>query len=150
MILLIMLVGACAGSTSGGMKVVRLLLLFRHARRELRRLVHPHGVMHVKIGDRGLKSSVAQSLWGFAVLYLVSFFVIAILVALTGVDVITSLSASAACLSNTGPGFGVVGPAHNYELLPAAAKMVLMFGMILGRLEIYTFFVLLVPEFWRK
>jgi len=150
MILLIMLVGSCAGSTSGGMKAVRLLLLFRHARRELRRLVHPHGIMHVKIGDRGLQSSVAQSLWGFAVLYLVSFFVIAILVALTGVDVITSLSASAACLSDTGPGFGAVGPAHNYELLPAAAKMVLMFGMILGRLEIYTFFVLLVPEFWRK
>jgi len=150
MILLIMLVGACAGSTSGGMKAVRLLLLFRHARRELRRLVHPHGVMHVKIGDRGVKSSVAQSLWGFAVLYLVSFFVIAILVALTGVDVITFLSASAACLSDTGPGFGAVGPAYNYELLPAAAKMVLMFGMILGRLEIYTFFVLLVPEFWRK
>jgi len=149
-ILLMMLVGACAGSTSGGMKVVRLLLLFRHARRELRRLVHPHGIMHVKIGDRALKSSVAQSLWGFAVLYLVSFFVIAILVALTGVDVLTALSASAACLSNTGPGFGAVGPAHNYELLPAAAKAVLMFGMILGRLEIYTFFVLLLPEFWRK
>ncbi|MDQ6959673.1 MAG: potassium transporter TrkG [Mariprofundaceae bacterium] len=149
-LLLMMLVGACAGSTSGGMKAIRLLLLFRHARRELKRLVHPHGVMHVKLGDRALKSSVAQSLWGFAVLYLVSFFVIAILVALTGVDVFTSLSASAACLSNTGPGFGAVGPAHNYELLPAAAKAVLMFGMVLGRLEIYTFFVLLIPEFWRK
>lgn len=149
-LLLMMLVGACAGSTSGGMKAIRLLLLFRHARRELKRLVHPHGVMHVKLGDRALKSNVAQSLWGFAVLYLVSFFVIAILVALTGVDVLTSLSASAACLSNTGPGFGAVGPAHNYELLPAAAKAVLMSGMILGRLEIYTFFVLLVPEFWRK
>jgi len=149
-ILLIMLIGACAGSTSGGMKAVRLLLLFRHARRELRRLVHPHGVIHVKIGNRALTSNLAQSLWGFAFLYLMSFFVIAILVALTGVDVFTSLSASAACLSDTGPGFGAVGPAHNYELLPAAAKAVLMFGMILGRLEIYTFFLLLVPEFWRK
>jgi len=149
-LLLMMLVGACAGSTSGGMKVIRLLLLFRHARRELRRLIHPHGIMHVKIGDRSLSPSLAQSLWGFAVLYLVSFFVIAILVALTGVDILTSLSSSAACLSNTGPGFGTVGPAQNYELLPAAAKSVLMFGMILGRLEIYTFFVLLIPEFWRK
>lgn len=149
-LLLMMLVGACAGSTSGGMKTIRLLLLFRYAQRELRRLVHPHAVMHVKFGDRSLESSVAQSLWGFAILYLMSFFVIAILVALTGVDVLTSLSASAACLSNTGPGFGAVGPAHNYESLPAAAKMVLMSGMILGRLEIYTFFVLLIPEFWRK
>lgn len=79
-----------------------------------------------------------------------SFFVIAILVALSGVDLITSLSSSAACLSNTGPGFGMVGPANNYELLPAAAKVILMFGMILGRLEIYTFFVLLMPGFWRN
>jgi len=150
LMLLIMLVGACAGSTSGGMKVVRLLLLFRHARRELRRLVHPHGIMHVKIESRPLKSSVAQSLWGFSILYMVSFFAIAIMVALTGVDILTSLSASAACLSDTGPGFGAVGPAHNYELLPAAAKGVLMFGMILGRLEIYTFFILLTPEFWQK
>ncbi len=150
MILLIMLVGACAGSTSGGMKIVRLLFLIRHARRELRRLVHPHGIMHVKIGDRALQPGVEQSLWGFTILYLASLFIIAVLVALTGVDVLTSLSASAACLSDTGPGFGAVGPAHNYELLPAAAKMILMFGMILGRLEIYTFFILLVPEFWRK
>jgi len=149
-LLLVMLVGACAGSTSGGMKVIRLLLFFRHARRELQRLVHPHAIMHVKIGNRSLSSSLAQSVWGFAVLYLVSFFLIAILVALCNVDVVTSLSASAACLSNTGPGFGAVGPANNFELLPAAAKMILMAGMILGRLEIYTFFVLLMPEFWRN
>lgn len=106
--------------------------------------------MHVKIGARPLEPSLAQSIWGFAVLYLMSFFVIAILVALSGVDLITSLSSSAACLSNTGPGFGMVGPANNYELLPAAAKVILMFGMILGRLEIYTFFVLLMPGFWRN
>jgi len=150
MLLLIMLVGACAGSTSGGLKAIRLLLFFRHARRELQHLIHPHAVMPVKIGNRSLTSNVAQSVWGFAVLYLMSFFVIAILVAFSGVDLITSLSASAACLSNTGPGFGAVGPANNYELLPAAAKSILMFGMILGRLEIYTFFVLLMPAFWRK
>ncbi len=150
LLILIMLVGACAGSTAGGMKVVRLLLLFRHARRELWRLVHPHGVMHVKIGNQALNSGVAQSLWGFSILYMVSFFVITLTVALTGVDILTALSASAACLSDTGPGFGGVGPAHNYELLPMAAKAVLAFGMILGRLEVYTFFVLLIPDFWRK
>jgi len=149
-LLLIMLVGACAGSTSGGLKAIRLLLFFRHALRELQHLIHPHAIMHVKIGARRLTANLAQSVWGFAVLYLMSFFLIAILVALSGVDIITSLSSAAACLSNTGPGFGAVGPANNYELLPAAAKVVLMFGMILGRLEIYTFFVLLMPAFWRN
>jgi len=75
---------------------------------------------------------------------------IAILVAASGVDMMTSLTAAAACITNTGPGFGGVGPAGNYAALPDFAKAVLMFGMVLGRLEIFTFFVLLVPEFWRK
>jgi len=93
---------------------------------------------------------VMQALWGFFVLYMVCYGVIATLLAFAGVDMLTALSASAACLTNTGPGFGGVGPASNYAALPDAAKGVLMFGMILGRLEIFTFFVLLVPEFWRK
>jgi trk system potassium uptake protein TrkH len=132
------------------MKAVRLLLLFRHVWRELWQLVHPHGIKRVRMDHRSLSSGVAQSVWGFVILYQLSFFVIAILVAISGVDIITSLSASAACLSNTGPGFGTVGPADNFESLPALAKSVLMFGMVLGRLEIYTFFLLLFPEFWRK
>lgn len=145
-----MFVGACAGSTGGGMKVVRVYLLFRQGMREIRRLIHPHAVIHVKIGKQSLPEQVVQGLWGFFALYLVCYAIIAILLAFTGVDMLTALSATAACLTNTGPGFGEVGPASNYAGLPAAAKGVLMFGMILGRLEIFTFFVLLVPEFWRK
>jgi len=150
LMLLLMLVGGCAGSTSGGMKVVRLLLLLRHARRELLRLVHPHAVMHVKIGHRGLSAAMSQSLWGFGILYLASVFVVAAMVAWSGVDVLTALSAAAACISNTGPGLGAVGPAHNYAGLPEAAKAVLALAMILGRLEIYTVLILLVPDFWRR
>ena len=150
LLLLLMLVGGCAGSTSGGMKVVRFLLLLRHARRELLRLVHPRSVMHVKIGHRALTPGLSQSLWGFAILYLASFFVVGAMVAWSGVDLLTALSASAACISNTGPGLGAVGPAHNYAGLPDAAKAVLALAMILGRLEIYTFLILLVPEFWRR
>jgi len=150
LLLLIMLTGACAGSTSGGMKLIRVLLLFRHVRRELNRLVHPHGVMPLKIGAHSVPQGLAESLWGFAILYLFSFFVIAIIVALSGVDILTSLSASAACLSNTGPGFGAVGPSGNYAALPEISKWILMLAMVIGRLEIYTFFVLLMPEFWRK
>ncbi|MFQ5519737.1 MAG: TrkH family potassium uptake protein, partial [Mariprofundus sp.] len=141
--------GACAGSTGGGMKVVRILLLFRQGMREIRRLVHPHGVIHVKMGHQRIPSNVTEALWGFAVLFIVCYIIIATLLAFTGVDMVTSFTAAAACITNTGPGFGQVGPIDNYQSLPDMAKSVLVFGMILGRLEIYTFFVLLVPEFWR-
>lgn len=150
LLLAAMFVGACAGSTGGGMKVVRVLLLFRQGMREIRRLIHPHAIIHVKIGEHSVTGPVVQALWGFFVLYMVCYSVIAILLAITGVDMMTALSATAACLTNTGPGFGDVGPASNYASLPDAAKGILMFGMVLGRLEIFTFFVLLVPEFWRK
>jgi len=144
-----MFIGGCAGSTGGGMKVVRILLLFRQGMREIKRLVHPHGVIHVKMGNQRVTAEVTQALWGFAVLFLVCYSVVAILLAFSGVDMVTAFSAAAACITNTGPGFGQVGPADNYEGLPDMAKSVLIFGMILGRLEIYTFFVLLVPAFWR-
>ena len=149
LLLMTMFIGACAGSTGGGMKVVRIMLLFRQGMREIRRLVHPHGVIHVKMGRTRISPSVTEALWGFAVLFIVCYIVIATLLAFTGVDIVTSFTAAAACITNTGPGFGQVGPAGNYEALPDLAKSVLIFGMILGRLEIYTFFVLLVPEFWR-
>lgn len=142
--------GACAGSTGGGMKMVRVLLLFRQGLREVYRLIHPHAVLPIKLNGTNVTGSVVEALWGFFVLYIVCFMMISILVTLSGVDMLTALTASAACITNTGPGFGAVGPAGNYGGLPDFAKGVLMFGMVLGRLEIFTFFVLLVPEFWRK
>ncbi len=149
LLLLTMFVGACAGSTGGGMKVVRILLLFRQGLREIRRLVHPHGVIHVKMGKHRITPDVTEALWGFAVLFIVCYVIVAALVAISGVDMVTAFTAAAACITNTGPGFGQVGPAGNYESLPDMAKSVLIFAMLLGRLEIYTFFVLLIPEFWR-
>lgn len=149
LLLMTMFVGACAGSTGGGMKVVRILLLFRQGMREIRRLVHPHGVIHVKMGSQRISSKVTEALWGFAVLFIVCYIIVATLLAFTGVDIVTAFTAAAACITNTGPGFGEVGPAGTYAGLPDMAKSVLIFGMILGRLEIYTFFVMLVPEFWR-
>jgi trk system potassium uptake protein TrkH len=150
LLLMAMFVGACAGSTAGGLKVIRILLLFRQGMRELRRLVHPHAILPVLLGKQRVAPSVTEALWGFAVLFMVCYFFIAMLVALTGVDMMTAISASAACITSTGPGFGGVGPAHTYAFLPDLAKVALTFGMILGRLEIYTIFLLLVPEFWRR
>lgn len=150
LLLLAMFVGACAGSTGGGMKVVRVLLLFRQGMREIRRLIHPHAVIRVKLGKHSLQESVVQALWGFAVLYIVCFAIFSLILAACDVDLVTAFSASAACITNTGPGLGSVGPASTFADLPEAAKGALVFAMILGRLEIFTFFVLLVPEFWRR
>ncbi|HXH64801.1 MAG TPA: potassium transporter TrkG [Mariprofundaceae bacterium] len=146
-----MLISGCAGSTSGGgIKVVRMLLLFRQGKRELRRLIHPHAVIQIKLGLTRIPESVVQALWGFLALYVVCFGILVTLVALTGVDMISSISAVVTCVTNSGPGFGVVGPASNFGGLPAAAKGILAFAMIIGRLEIFSFFVLLIPEFWRR
>jgi len=150
LLLMAMFIGACAGSTGGGMKVVRVLLLFRQGMREIRRLIHPHAIIHVKINEHSIQGPIVQALWGFFVLYIVCFAIIAFLLASTGVDILTSISAAAACITNTGPGFGDVGPASTYATLPDAGKAILLFAMILGRLEIFTFFVLLVPEFWKN
>ena len=146
-----MLISGCAGSTSGGgIKVVRMLLLFRQGKRELRRLIHPHAVIQIKLGLTRIPESVVQALWGFLALYVVCFGILVTLVALTGVDMITSISAVVTCVTNSGPGFGLVGPSSNFGSLPAAAKGILAFAMIIGRLEIFSFFVLLIPEFWRR
>jgi len=145
-----MFVGACAGSTGGGMKVARALLLVRQGMREVRRLIHPHGVVVLRMSGRRVDYDVRNAVWGFFALYIVSFFVLAFVVAATGVEFLTAFSAAAACITNTGPGFGAVGPAGNYAGLPELAKLALVVGMVLGRLEVYTFFVLFVPEFWRR
>lgn len=144
-----MLIGGSAGSTSGGIKVVRVLLLYRQGMREIGRLIHPHAIIPVRLGKQGLSDEVTQAVWGFFALFMLSFAVLSFSVACTGVDMVTAVSAAAACISNTGPGFGLVGPASNYAGLPDLAKGILVFGMIMGRLEIFTLFVLLVPGFWR-
>ncbi|MDT8375261.1 MAG: potassium transporter TrkG [Mariprofundaceae bacterium] len=148
LLLAAMFVGACAGSTGGGLKIVRALLLFRQGKREVRRLIHPSAIIPVKIGDSSLGTPIVQAVWGFFVLYMACYGTISVLVAFTGVDMITAITATGACLTNAALGYGEVS--SNFADLPDTAKFVLMFAMILGRLEIFTFFVLLVPEFWRK
>jgi len=144
-----MLIGGSAGSTSGGIKVVRVLLLYRQGMREINRLIHPHAVSLVQLGKKRLSNTVMQSVWGFFALFMLCFAILSFAVACTGVDVVTAVSAAAACISNTGPGFAQVGPSLNYDSLSDSAKGLLILGMIMGRLEIFTFFVLLIPTFWR-
>ncbi len=150
LLLLCMFIGGCAGSTGGGMKCMRIMLLLRHAYQELFRLIHPRAVTRVKLGAQVVSSEVIGGIGGFFVLWLVLLFLGVFLVAATGVDVMTSFTAVLSCIGNIGPGLGSVGPAENYAHLPVVAKGVLSLCMLLGRLEIFTVIILFVPEFYRK
>lgn len=149
-LLFCMFLGACAGSTGGGMKCMRIMVLLKHVYVELFHLIHPRSVRHLKVGGRLVSDDIARSIWGFFILYLGLFILASFLLSAMGVDLITSFSAVAATIGNIGPGLGEVGPADNYAHLPDAAKLVLSLCMLLGRLEIYTVVVLFLPEFWRK
>lgn len=147
MLLCIAFIGGCAGSTSGGMKVIRVMLLYRQAIREIRRLIHPNATFPVKIGGRKTSSTVMDAVWGFFFLYVLSFVLITIALNAVGVEPVTAYSAAAACLTNLGPGLGDVSA--NYSSLNSAAKIILSFAMLMGRLEIFTLLVLFSPSFWR-
>jgi trk system potassium uptake protein TrkH len=149
-LLFLTFLGGCAGSTGGGIKCMRVLLLLKQAYHEIFRLIHPHSVSYVKLGNRIVRAEVLSGVLGFFVLYIGLFVLSSTLIAAMGVDVLTAFSATAACIGNIGPGLGSVGPAENFAHLPQAAKWVLTLCMLLGRLEIYTVFILFVPEFWRK
>lgn len=140
-------VGGCAGSTGGGIKVIRFLLLIKQGMREIARLVHPSAQIPVRVGDKVISPSVIESVWGFFALYVASFTVMYLMLAATGIDLMTAFSAVAAAMNNLGPGLGNVGA--NYAGLGDTAKWILCFAMLLGRLEIFTLLVLLTPTFWR-
>jgi trk system potassium uptake protein TrkH len=149
-LLLCMFMGASAGSTGGGIKCLRILLCFKYAYKELFALIHPHAVVHVKLGGNTVSEDVMRSVLGFVMLYLGLYAISAIVLALLGVDFVTSWGAIAATIGNIGPGFGMVGPVENYAQIPDLGKWLLCWCMLLGRLEIYTFIILMVPEFWQK
>jgi trk system potassium uptake protein TrkH len=141
-------VGGCAGSTGGGIKQIRLLLLIKQGMREITRLVHPSAQIPVRVGSKSVPSRVVEAVWGFFALYVASFTAMYLLLASTGLDLMTSFSAVAACINNLGPGLAGVG-AH-YADLHDPAKWILCFAMLLGRLEIFTLLVLLSPAFWQR
>jgi trk system potassium uptake protein TrkH len=149
-LLLCMFLGASAGSTGGGMKCLRILLCFKYCYKELFYLIHPHAVTRVKIGGKTVPDDVMRSVLGFLALYMGLFALSSVLLAGLGVDFTTAFSAVAATIGNVGPGFGMVGPVENYAQIPVLGKWLLIWCMLLGRLEIFTVIILMVPEFWRK
>ncbi len=149
-LLALMFIGGCTGSTAGGMKSSRILLLLKVVGREFKRMVERKGVFAIRLGSQIFPEHTVQSLLNLIYLALLVNFVSCLLLAVSGVDVLTSIAAVAASMFNIGPGLGSVGPAEHYGHLPVLAKWVLSICMLAGRLEFYTVFVILAPAFWRR
>ncbi|RLA12437.1 MAG: potassium transporter [Gammaproteobacteria bacterium] len=148
LLLLVAFVGGCAGSTAGGIKVIRALLLYRQGVREVIKVVHPNAVIVVKVGREVLPTRVIESVWGFFSVYVAVFVFMYLLLATTEPDLVTAFSAVAACITNLGPGLGEVGT--NFSSVSEVGKWVLCMAMLLGRLEVFTLLVLFTPTFWRQ
>ncbi|SKA63624.1 TrkH family potassium uptake protein [Enterovibrio nigricans] len=141
-------IGGCAGSTGGGMKVIRILLLSLQGSRELKRLVHPRAVYTIKVGNKALPQQVVDAVWGFFSAYALVFVICMLCLIATGIDELTAFSAVAATLNNLGPGLGEV--AVHFGDINSSAKWVLIVSMLFGRLEVFTLLVLFTPTFWRS
>lgn len=143
--------GGCSGSTTGGVKAYRFLILFKLLSNGLRRLVYPHTVVTVRYGDRPVDDDQQRAVVLFIAAFFVLWAVVTVLLSATGLDLLTALSGSLASITNVGPGFGaVIGPAGNYASVPDAAKWILSFAMLLGRLEILAVLVIFTPVFWER
>jgi len=141
-------IGGCAGSTGGGMKVIRFIMLLKQGWREVMRVIHPNAVIPIKLGNKPVSNKILDAVWGFFAAYVAFFSIMLLLLMMDGLDQITAFSAVAACMNNLGPGLGDV--ASNYGDISTFSKSVLCLAMLLGRLEIFTLLVLLTPAFWRR
>ncbi len=149
-LVLLMFIGACAGSTGGGFKVSRILLLFKNIGRELSTMIHPRLVKKIKMDQRNVPQEVMQSANVFAAVYFVIVFVSLLLIGVDELDFTTNFTAVAATLNNIGPGLELVGPTSNFAVYSSFSKLVLMFDMLAGRLELFPMLILLVPSCWKK
>ena len=149
-LVMLMFIGACAGSTGGGFKVSRMLILFKTVRRNINQFIHPHGVRIMKMDGKQLEEEEVRGVSAYLVTYVVLFAISVLLLAFDDKDLITNFTAVTATFNNIGPGLGVVGPAGNYSSLSVLSKYVLMFDMLAGRLELYPVLLLFVPSVWRK
>ena len=141
-------IGCCAGSTGGGIKVMRFMILFLQGMRELKRLVHPRAIYTLKLGRRAVPERIVEAVWGYFATYIILFFIFMLLLLMTGLNEVTAFSAVAAAFTNVGPGLGEVSA--NFGNISATAQWILIVAMLFGRLEIFTLLVLFTPAFWRS
>ncbi|TFG62170.1 MAG: TrkH family potassium uptake protein, partial [Spirochaetales bacterium] len=146
----LMFIGGCSGSTGGGIKVIRILTMFKQGIATMKNEMHRRGVFTVRISGMAVKQELINEVAGFVILYMSLLFAVTLIVATGGYDIITSFTATLATLGNIGPGFGRIGPVFNYGFLPGYIKGTLIFVMIAGRLELVTVLVLFMPRFWKR
>ncbi|NLK43663.1 MAG: TrkH family potassium uptake protein [Tissierellia bacterium] len=149
-LLLLMFIGGCAGSTAGGMKIIRILIIFKLIKREVLKIFHPRAMSPVKLNSKVLSNETLAGIYSFAGLYIIIFALSTILISLEGVDMITAASSVIASLSNIGLGFGTVGPMESFSEFSQVSKIFLSFLMLLGRLELFTLVALLAPKNWKR
>jgi len=147
---MMLFVGGCAGSTGGSIKPGRYLIILQRSIIELKKMIHPKAVMPLRFGGKVLNEDLIINVQQFFFLYIMILVAGMVIISTLGLDFVSSLTASATCLGNIGPGFGLVGPTQNFSFIPAVGKCVLTLEMLIGRLEIYPMLVLFVPAFWHK
>ncbi|MAB30006.1 MAG: potassium transporter TrkH [Formosa sp.] len=146
----LMFIGGCAGSTTCGIKIFRIQIIYSFISNQLKKIIYPKGIFVLKYNQNPVDNKFIASIISFIYMYFVIFFVIAALLSVTGLDFITSISGAATSISNVGPGLGsIIGPNGNFSSLPDISKWILSLGMILGRLELFAILVLFLPSFWR-
>lgn len=145
-----MFIGASAGSTAGGVKVVRHIILLKNSILELRRQIHPNAVLPVRLNDKAVSTEITFNVMAFMIIYFMVFVLGSIMISSLGYDFNTSIGAVATCLGNIGPGFGKVGPLDNFAFISAPGKWILSILMLLGRLELFTVLILFTPYYWTK
>jgi trk system potassium uptake protein TrkH len=148
LLIFISFVGGCGGSTAGGMKVMRVMLLIKQGQQQVRMLIHPHALTPLRIGSRTLDTKMTQGIWGFFGVYITAFSILVLLMVHAGLDERSAFAAVATCMNNLGPGLGEV--AYTFQGVSDFGKMLSVIAMLLGRLEIFTLLVLLSPSFWLR
>jgi trk system potassium uptake protein TrkH len=149
--LILMFIGGCAGSTTCGIKIFRIQILFLFLKNQLKKIIYPRGIFILKYDNSNIDQKFMSSIISFIYFYIIIFFIITALLSLSGLDFTTSISGAATSISNVGPGLGeLIGPNGNFSQLPDFSKWVLSLGMILGRLELFAILVLFLPSFWQK
>ncbi|MGI6721728.1 MAG: TrkH family potassium uptake protein [Anaerovoracaceae bacterium] len=150
MLFVLFFIGACSSSTAGGIKVIRVTLLLKMIKRYILMKMHPNATIQIKANERPILSDTMQNICSFTFLYIASVFIVGLVISLDGFDIVTNFSAAATCIGNIGPGFNAVGPAMNFSIFSWPSKIILAISMIAGRLEMYTFLMILTPKFWNS
>lgn len=150
LLFLLMFTGGCAGSTGGGIKIVRILLLFKNSSMELKRIVHPQAILPVRLNGKAISQNIIFNVLAFFVIYIIIFVLGSLIMTMMGLEFESAVGSVASSLGNIGPGLGITGPVENYSVIPVAGKWFLSFCMLLGRLELFTVLILFSASFWKR